>query len=195
MKTKYNFTPEIDDQIRTLYQDKVGMKSVAYKGYVRDLADKLGMPRWRVSKRAAELGILPIQKKEPVWSDEEIKILDRNSHKVPQRIQIHLKKAGYQRSQQGILLKRKRMRFLQNLNGYSARSVALCFGIDEHAVIRWIEQGWLKAKRRGTERTVNDHYFIKEQWIKKFVKESVSVIDFRKVDKYWVVSLLTEKQL
>jgi len=70
---KYNFTNEMDDQIRKLYQDKVGMKSVAYKGYVRDLAIKINMPRWRVSKRAVELGVLPVQKKEPVWSDEEKK--------------------------------------------------------------------------------------------------------------------------
>lgn len=193
MKVKYNFTPEIDAQIRILYQNKVCMKSVAYRGYVRDLAVKFGMPRWRVSKRAVELGVLPVQKKEPVWSEKELKILERNAHKTPPRIQIHLKKAGYQRSQQGIFLKRKRMRFTQNLSGYSARSVSLCFGIDEHTVIRWIEQGWLKAKKRGTERADGDHYFIKNQWIRNFIKESVSVIDFRKVDKYWLVDLLTVK--
>ena len=193
MKTKYVFTPEVDDQIRKLYQNKVGMKSVAYKGYVRDLAEKLNMPRWRVSRRAAELGLLPVQKKEPVWAEKELKILERHAHKTPPRIQIHLKKAGYQRSQQGIFLKRKRMRFLRNLNGYSARSVALCFGIDDHSVVRWVEQGWLKAKRRGTERTINDHYLIKNKWIRKFIKENVAVIDFRKVDKYWLVDLLTVK--
>jgi len=107
-----------------------------------------------------------------------------------------LKQKGYSRTEMGIKLKRKRMRFLQNLNGYSARSVALCFGIDEHSVIRWIKQGWLKAKRRGTERTEangGDMYFIKNQWIRKFIKESVAVIDFRKIDKYWLIDLLSGK--
>ena len=56
---KYHFTPAMDDRIRRLYQDKVGMKSVAYKGYVRDLATEFGRPRWRISRRALEIGVLP----------------------------------------------------------------------------------------------------------------------------------------
>jgi len=191
---KYHFTPEMDDRIRLLYQDKVGMKSVAYKGYVRDLAAVFGMPRWRISKRAVELEILPVQRKEPFWSEKELKILERNSHKTPANIQISLKIAGFPRSQMGILLKRKRMRFLKNLRGQSVRSLALCFGVDDPVITRWIKQGWLKAKKRETERTEaqgGDHWFIENRWIRKFIKESVAVIDMRKVDKYWLIDLLT----
>jgi len=191
---KYHFTPEMDDRIRVLYQNKVGMKSVAYKGYVQDLAAKFGMPRWRVSKRAVELGILPVQKKEPVWSEKELEILERSAHLTPGIIQKNLKKKGFSRTQMGIILKRKQMRFLKNLHGHSARSVAVCFGIDDHTIIRWIEKGWLKARKRGTERIKaqgGDHWFIKNKWIRDFIKESVSVIDFRKVDKYWLVDLLS----
>lgn len=193
---KYNFTSEMDGRIRLLYLNDVGMRSVAYKGYVRDLAADFGMPRWRVSRRAAELGIVPVQKKEPVWSEKELKILERNSYKTPVNIQIHLRIAGFHRSQMGILLKRKRMRFLKNLNGQSSRSVALCFGVDDHVITGWIKKGWLKAKKRGTERTEaqgGDHWFIKNKWIREFIKESVAVIDIRKVDKYWLVDLLTVK--
>lgn len=191
---KYHFTTEMDDRIRKLYQNKVGMKSVAYKGYVRDLAAEFGMPRWRISKRAVELGILPVQKKEPVWSNKELEILERSAHLTPAVIQKHLRKKGFPRTQMGIKLKRKRMRFLKNLHGHSARSVALCFGIDDHAVAGWIEKGWLKARKRGTERTKaqgGDHWFIKNRWIRDFVIESVAVIDLRKVDKYWLVDLLS----
>lgn len=193
---KYNFTAEMDDRIRRMYLNDVGMRSVAYKGYVRDLASEYGMPRWRVSKRAVELGILPIQQKEPVWNDKELSILERNAHKTPANIQIHLRGAGFHRSQQGIYLKRRRMRFLKNLQGQSCRSVAQCFGVDDHVVTRWIKKGWLKAKKRGTERTEaqgGDHWFIKNKWIRDFIIDSVAVIDMRKVDKYWLIDLLTVK--
>ncbi|MBW2607721.1 MAG: hypothetical protein JRD05_08810 [Deltaproteobacteria bacterium] len=193
---KYSFTAEMDEQIRRLYLNDVGIKPVAYKGPVRDLALKFGMPRWRVSRRALELGILPVQKKEPNWSEKEIKILEHASQYTLQVIQRKLKAAGYSRSQMGILLKRRRMRFLNNLKGYSAESVAMCFGIDSHAVIRWIENGWLKAKKRGTNRTARqggDQWYIKDKDIRDFIIDSAAVIDIRKVDKYWLIDLLAGK--
>lgn len=186
----------MDEQIRRLYQIDVGIKSVAYQGPVRDLALKFGMPRWAVSNRARKLGILPVQKKEPNWSGEEIQILEHASQYTVPVIQRKLKAAGYSRSQMGILLKRKRMRFLNNLNGHSVRSIATCFGIDDHTIIRWINNGWLKAKRRGTDRSKRqggDHYHIKDKWIRDFIIDSVAVIDFRKIDKYWVTDLLSAK--
>jgi len=190
---KYFFSSEMDEEIRRLYQAEVGIKSVAYQGPVRDLALKFGMPRYAVSKRAVKLGVLPIQKKEPDWSDKEIKILEHAAQYTLPVIQRKLKAAGYRRSQMGILLKRKRMRFLNNLNGHSVRSIATCFGIDDHSVTRWIEKGWLRAKKRGTNRTARqggDHWYIKDKWIRDFIIDSVSVIDIRKVDKYWLVDLL-----
>ncbi|MBW2653636.1 MAG: hypothetical protein JRC91_01535 [Deltaproteobacteria bacterium] len=196
MKKKYNFTPEIDEQIRQLYRVEVGIRSVAYKGPVRDLAKRFNMPRWCVSRRALKLGVLPIQKKEPNWSEKEIKILEHNSQYSAKTIQKKLKAAGYCRTEVGIILKRKRMRFLQNLDGYSAQSVATCFGIDVHAVTRWIDKGWLRAERRNTDRTDlqgGDCWYIKNKWIREFVIDSVAVIDFRKIDKYWITDLLSSK--
>lgn len=193
MKTKYFFTSEMDEQIRRLYRNDVGIKSVAYQGPVRDLALKFGMPRWRISRRAVELGILPVQKKEPNWSEKEIKILERAAQYVLPVIQRKLKAAGFSRSQMGILLKRKRMGFLKNLNGQSCRSVATCFGIDDHTITRWIEKGLLKAEKRGTNRTARqggDNWYIKDKWIQKFITDNVAIIDLRKVDKYWFVDLI-----
>lgn len=195
-KRKYHFTPEIDDQIRKVYLTEVTFKSVAHKGPVRDLSLKIGIPRWRISVRARDLGLLPVQKKEPEWSERELRILLASAHLSLQRIQIHLKKAGFKRTCQGIELKRKRMRYLKNLNGHSATQVALCFGVDIKAVTRWIAKGWLQAKRRGTNRTAiqgGDYWWIKDKWIKDFIISSVAVIDIRKVDKYWLIDLLAGK--
>jgi len=186
----------MDDQIRQIYLTEVGIKAVAHKGPVRDLALKFGLPRWRVSRRARDLGLLPVQRKEPDWSVRELKILHSSAHLTLDRIQIHLKKAGYRRTCPGIYLKRRRMRFLQNLNGHSATSVAMCFGVDIKCVTRWIQKGWLQAKRRGTNRTAiqgGDHWWIKNKWIRDFIISSVEVIDIRKVDKYWLIDLLAGK--
>lgn len=184
---KYIITPEIHAEIQRAYQGDTG------NGEIKDLAARMGLPRWRVSRYAITKGWIAKQKKEPNWSDEELRILERNAHRTPHNIQMKLMKAGFKRSENGIVIKRKKMRFLKNLAGQTCRSVAQCFGIDDHSISAWIERGWLKAWRRGTERTPaqgGDQWYIKDQWIKDFVVEYVAVIDFRKVDKYWLVDLL-----
>jgi len=188
----------MDAQIRTLYQNKVGMKATAYTGPVKKLADKFGMPRWKVSSRARELEVMPVQKKEPIWSDTELYILQQCAHRSPPVVQKYLKRAGYRRSQQGIRLKRKRLQLSRaTMNGYTMRSLAGLFGVDEHVVKPWIKKGRLKAERRGTARTPQqggDEWFIRPEWVREFMINNVAVIDFRKVDKYWLVEMLTKEK-
>jgi len=196
-KKKYIFTPEMDEQIRTLYQTKVAMKSMKYAGPVKKLAEKFGIPRWRVSSRARALGVMPVQKKEPPWSDTELFMLKQSAHRSPPVVRRYLKRAGYKRSVQGIMIKRTRMHFSRaTMNGYTCRLLAGLFGIDDHAIAGWIKKGWLKAQRRGTARTEvqgGDEWFIRPEAVKEFVIASVAVIDFRKVDKYWLVEILTKE--
>jgi len=193
---KYFFTPEMDEEIKRLYLNEVGMKAVAYTGPVKKLAQKWGIPRWKVSVRARELGILPMQKKEPNWSPKELDILERNPHRTPSMIQKYLKKAGYHRTLQGIMLKKRRTHLTRStMDGYTARSLAECFGIDAHSITRWIKKGWLKAMKRGTARKAQqggDEYYIRDSSIRDFIIRYVAIIDFRKIDKYWLVDLLTE---
>ena len=196
-KTKYPISAEIDQKIIAAYQNKVGMGSYR-KGDdpVKKLAAKLRLPRWKISRRAIQLGVIAKQKKEPNWSDKELSLLRKYAHLCPENIQVYLKNSGYIRSVTGIVLKRTRMRYLQDLKGQSATTLALCFGVDAKTILRWINKGWLKAERRGTNRTERqggDMWFIKDKWIRDFICESVAVIDFRKIDKYWLVDLLTVK--
>ena len=192
MNKKYFFTEQIDDMIREVYRDKINIRSKLHTGYLKDLSKRLGIPDWRISKRAVELGAMASQKKEPNWSDRELRILQSSAHLSLPRIQVNLNKLGFHRTQQGIQQKRKHMRFLQNLNGNSISSVAECFGVDKKTVVRWIKNGLLKSTRRETTRTAEqgELFFIKDKWIREFVVDSVAVIDFRKIDKYWVVDLL-----
>ena len=193
MKKKYHFTEEMDDEIRRVYRDEIDIKTRRHTGYLKALAKRLEMPPWMISKRATQIGALATQKKEPNWTQKERDILQRVAHLSLHRIQFTLKRNGYPRTQQGIQIERKKQRFLQKLNGHSARSVARCFGVDPKTVQRWISVGWLKATQRDTSRTPRqgEIFYIKDKWIRDFVVDSISIIDFRKVDKYWLVDLLT----
>lgn len=195
MTAKYPITPEIEAEIRRVYLEQVGMGSCA-KGDapVRHLARRLGLPRWKISRRAIELGLIAKQKKEPNWSEKELEILEHHAHKCPAVIQRHLKKEGVARTEVAIVLKRKRMRFLQNLPWCSATSLAECFGVDMKTVQRWILKGHLRATKRGTKRLPQqggDEWWIKEKDIKQFLIEYICEVDLRKVDKYWLVDVLT----
>jgi hypothetical protein len=183
-------TPEMHEQIKRLYLDKRG-----HSGAVREFAQHHGLPRWKISRYALEQGWTAKQPKEPDWSEAELALMERNAHHCPAVIQRKLKASGFQRSVVGIVLKRCRMRMLQNLEGMSATQLALCLGEDGHFVTRAIRLGLLRAQRRQTERTPQqggDTYLIRESHIREFILNNLNTIDLRKVDKYWFVDLLTK---
>ena len=187
---KYIFTSFIDEMIRKLYREQYNPR----EGKVRELATRLNMPRWRIGRRAREIGALEPRIKEPPWSERELHVLELNALYTPEVIQRKLKANGFQRTVYGIMLKRKRMHYLQQQIKNSALAVAGCFGVDNHTVTgQWIKKGLLKAKRRGTQRTEaqgGDEWFIKEKDIRQFIIENIGIIDIRKVDKFWFVDIL-----
>lgn len=189
MKKKYSFTPKMDELIRRVYRE-----GGTGRGQVRDLAMKIHLPRWKVSRRAREIGAYEPRIKEPEWSQGELLILERNAHRQPEVIQRRLKEKGFRRSATGIILKRRRMRFLRNLDGYSASQVAEGFGVGcVKTVTRWIHLGLLKAGKRETLRTEQqggDIFYIKDKYIREFIIHNIGLIDIRKVDKFWFVDIL-----
>lgn len=188
---KWQITPLIHEQIRRVYLQGTGNNEV------NRLAASLGLPRWKISRYAQRQGWLAVQRKEPDWIPREIKILETHAHLVPERIQHYLKKEGFARSLTAIVLKRKRLNFLQNLKGQSATSLAVCFGVDMKTVQRWILQGRLQAKKRGTARTPRqggDMWFIMDRDIRDFILTYPEFIDLRKVDKFWFIDLLAGKR-
>jgi len=191
-RAKYIITESMHTEIKKMYQTKTG------SGEVRTLAEKWDIPRWKISRYAIQQGFTPLQHKEPNWSEEEIKILERNVHLTPEVIQRKLKAKGFKRSVIGIVLKRKRLHLLRSLNGQSATQLAICFGVDIHFVTRAIKLGKLKASMRHTKRTIRnggDIYYIKDKHIRNYIINNVHEIDFRKIDKYWVVDILAGKYL
>ncbi len=188
---KFVFTPAMDERIKSVYRTQVE------KGAIKKLAEEIGIPRYRVSRRAREIHAYEPRIKESDWSEKEIALLEKAAYMTPERIRIKLRKAGFTRSTTGIILKRKRMKMLKNLEGQSAHNLAGCFGVDVKAVTGWLDKGYLAAKKRGTERTEKqggDMWFIKRTEIRKFIIDSIGVIDIRKVDKFWFVDILTNRR-
>lgn len=188
-KRKYTFTDQIDQLIREIYLNRGAGKT---KFSTKGLEMKVGIPHWALKKRALELGLA--RTKELAWSEPELEILSRHAWMSHERIRLKLKAAGYARTTTGIHLKLKRMRFKHDASFYSAKGLAQALGIDPHAVARWIKQGHLKAKLRGTARGESqngDVYLIHEKDVRRFILQHPSDIDLRKVDQLWFLDLIT----
>ncbi|HUU41878.1 MAG TPA: hypothetical protein VMW42_13160 [Desulfatiglandales bacterium] len=189
---KYPITPEAHELIEKVY------KTASGNGQIKVLAKYLHLPRWKVSRYAIQQGWIARQKKEPDWSEDELTILERNAHLSPEVLRCRLKQRGYSRTTTGIVLKRKRMRLLSSLDGQSARSLAECLGVDDHVITRAINDGRLKAQRRGMARKAvqgGDIYYIRDKNARDYIIDNLHEIDIRKVDKWWFTSILTAKDL
>lgn len=81
-----------------------------------------------------------------------------------------------------------------NGDGYSSRALARVLGVDDHFVTRCIERGDLRAEKRGTERTPQqggDAYWIKTKHVREFLIGNVSILSLGRMDKRWLVDVLT----
>lgn len=187
-KRKYVSTPAIDAAIREAYQrqrqgDRTALKSVSHR---------LGWSRSAVCKRGAELAVT--RAKERPWTSKEEELLERFGHLAPSGIQRQLAAAGSFRSVAAIQIKLNRNRIKQNLEGYSANSLALALGVDVHKILMWIRRGLLSAERRGTNRTEiqgGDMWWISDRALKRFILHAPDEIDLARVEKMWFLHLLT----
>lgn len=188
---RWSVNEQIDRVIRDVYQRK------PTNGDIKKLAQTVGRPRWWVSKRAQKLGLTAPRFREPEWSEAEIDIIAERAHKSPKTIRKYLANKGFERTETAIIVKLKRLGQSTGReadpNHYTATHTAGLFGVDTKTVTRWIDKGWLKAKRRGTERTAQqggDEWWIHRRDIRRFIIENTAAVDIRKVEKFWFVDLL-----
>lgn len=167
------------------------------KNDIAKLAATIGRPRWWVSKRARTLGIVMPRFKAPPWTEPELEIIATFAHRSGKAIRAQLNKRGFIRSETAIIVQLKRRGHGTGKNAdfdhYTAQGLSKLFGVDRSTVKGWIVKGWLKAQRRGTARTEQqggDEYWIHRRDVRAFVIENVSVVDLRKVEKFWFVELL-----
>jgi hypothetical protein len=147
------------------------------------LSRRLGLPRWVIRRRAQTLGLA--RTKEKPWSEKEVAYLEANLH----TLSLAVMAKRLRRSITAVSLKAKRLGIKKSDEGYTARSLAQAFGVDDHKVVRWVELGVLKASRRNSQRP-NDMYFISDQEVKRFVCTYPTEFDLRKVEQVWFIDLL-----
>ena len=192
-RPEYFFSPAMDDEIRDAYRLYVDYNN---RKAIGSCARKLGLPEWMVTRRGGTLGLARV--KEPAWGADEVALRERWGHLTDAVIQRKLKAAGFQRSVNGIHLKLKRLRIKQNLDGYSACSLASTLGVDSHKVTNWIRRKMLRATLRGTDRTEQqggDTFWITQNAVRDFVLAYADEVDLRKVEKWWFLDLVTNGRI
>lgn len=188
-RRKYVADEQIDAIIREAYRRRLEEKD---RQATRWAQRETGWPKFMIVRRGAELGLA--RTKEPNWSPAELAILEETAHLGVEAVRRKLAQAGFGRSRTGILLKRRRLKLTACLHGYSGNALAALFGVDNHKIYRWIEDGVLVAERRGTDRTSKqggDTYWIRREDTYAFLLNHPDEYDLRKVEKWWFLSLIT----
>jgi hypothetical protein len=184
------FTPAMDAAIEEAYHTytRHGGRHV-----IANCARELGLEKWQVNRRAALLSLS--RPKEPPWSAEELECLRQNRHYSEAIIQRRMHDAGFQRSLQGIRLKRKRMEWSTRHgdDGWTANQLAGLLNVDAHCITGRIKSGLIRAERRGTLRVPiqgGDSYWIRREDARAFVLANPHEVDLRKVNALWFFELL-----
>lgn len=146
-----------------------------------------GYPRYIIKKWGRELGLA--RQKEPRWTEHEITYLEHNLYKKRLGdIAKHLR-----RTETAVRLKAKRLGMNKTQEGYTMRGLCLGLGIDHHKVEKWLANGWIKARRRGSDRTPEqggDIWYFSDKAIKDFIRHHPEEIDPRRADWLWLVDIL-----
>lgn len=187
-RRRWTASEEIDRAIRA------GYAKATTKAAVVRLAQAVGRPRWWVSRRAAALGLVAPRFKQPAWTEAETAVVEANAHRKPATISRMLKRAGFARTETAVAVKLKRLGCdTADPDRMTARGFAGFMGVDCTTVSGWIARGWLRAGRRGTERTAaqgGDQWWISRAAARRFIVENAAAVDVRKVEKFWFIELL-----
>ena len=182
---KYEFTSDMDWEILHTYSINADSKP-----RVINLARKFNMPRWAIYQRALKISAVKSSHQKKQWEKEEVNMLKQYARYEPQTIKKKFEKAGFERSIASIVLKRKRMRLLSNLQGMSACLCSEFLGVDLHWALKHIRSGLLKAQKIRQDSQGKVNYYIKENNLRKFILNNPKLIDIRRVEKYYFIELV-----
>ncbi|MHB8772981.1 MAG: hypothetical protein ACYC7J_18455 [Syntrophales bacterium] len=182
-----------DEEKKVLYDHYDGT-TLKINKIVRLLDKKY--PRWYIRNLAKKLGLARV--KEPDWSPAEEVYVEENYPRMGLKaLQGGLRRMGYRRSTTGINLKIKRLGMTRDMDdGFTMHGLCdlLFAGQDMcKAIRRWIELGWLKAKRRGTLRKESqggDMWYVSPDWVRAFILAHPDEIDLRLVEQLALIRLI-----
>jgi hypothetical protein len=188
----FPFTQEQDRRIQQLYTPPY------VRGLVAQQARKWQCKINDIVNRREQLGLSALLTAEPrnPWTKVEIEILKQHPHLSHKAMRLLLRRNGYERTPTAIRSYRSRLGWRSRLEldeitvGYSAHGLAQILGVENCTVIRWIKSGELKATAEpGEQRCVC--YRIKPSAVRRFLMDYLHRWEPRKVDKYWLVDILT----
>ena len=178
-----------DDRLREEWPLLTGRSAV------RDLAERLGLPRWWVSDRARKLGLSTARKKEPPWTQAETDLMRRVPLYDPDRCAQIFRDHGFKRTPTAIAVRAKRMDISRRATRptLSGTAAAKILGVDNKTLTQWCVAGELAATRRADKRTPQQGgavWEIERSTLRQYVIDEIHRIDIRKVDKVAFVHLL-----
>ena len=186
---------DFDTKLRAFYQNGDGKK----RGECDAFADASGLPRWWVSKRARQLGLVMPHKKEPPWTAAEEALMKQVPLHDPDRCAKIFREHGFSRSPTAIVVRAKRLdlsrRYRETL---SATQIGKLLGVDGKTVTREILQGDLKAEKRPTNRLNQqggDPWSVTPADLRSYILEHLERIDLRKVEKFAFVQIVAGEPL
>ena len=183
---------------------KVSALNLAYTVYESvpqsDFVDA-AIKRAYAKGRAGVLGVraMPTGTPKVCWSPEEDAILESglNRHLSVSTIHRQLNRAGHSRSLTAIVCRADNLGLRFSREGWSATQVAVIFDMDSHAVLRWIDLGWLRATRQqgpGSVLNVTEPqrvmYSVKPDDVRRFMLAHPEKWDHRRMKKEVLLDLL-----
>lgn len=186
-------TPELTDELKAKILD--AWPSLQGRSAVSDLAIRLGVERWWLSKQMVTLGLsMPHRIKEPAWSDAENALMREVPLHDPAACARIFRSRGFKRTATAIMVRAKRMEISRRFKGgLSAGQAAKLLGIDCKTMTSRCIRGNIEATRRGTRRLPQqggDAWVITLPVLRKWVLDNLEYVDIRKVDKFEFVALL-----
>ena len=184
------FTEEIDEAIRDAYLN--------YKpGKVLRLSERLCLDHSVIRRRANKLSlpkIRPPRYEYKRWTGSEVRLLLLHESCNDRQLEKIFKKHGYIRSAGAIdCFRRFHHKWLAShhqdefSHGYSTFQLSDLLGIHPSTILRWIENGFLKAHRPSC---VN--WRVRREHLLEFLLEHPARWDCKKADTYWLMDLIQE---
>lgn len=187
------FTPEHDAKIRELYTPPYVRGRIAHQAR-----------RWNckvndIVHRRDQLGIQALcpQGTRKPWGADEIELLNQNPHLTHHDLRLLMRRNGFERTANAIQILRFRQGWRNQVErdevtaGYTCNGLADLMGVSSRTVWRWIKQGQLKAKKEGGDQRC-DCYRIAAKSVRHFMQNYISLWEPGKVDKYWLMDILTK---
>lgn len=130
------------------------------------------------------------------WVKEEVALLRSHNYLAHPAMHRMLLKHGYQRTYLSVISKRRKLGWVSRVErdemdvGYTAYGLGELLGVDDGTIGRWVRLGHLKATREGGE-THGCKFRIAPADLKKFLVKHIHLWNPAKVDKYWLIDVLT----